>query len=162
MHTVTAVPITPAAFAPFGDVIAPGSAPAALVNAARFDRFDGLARVDCGADINVGIMRCANATALPCTIDLMECHPQGSQAFLPLDPLAFVIALAPPAAVPVVADVRAFVVPPYTGINMHAGVWHVPLLGSVVGQCFAVIDRAHPDNCDEVPLPEPFILEATL
>ncbi|MEM6818713.1 MAG: ureidoglycolate lyase [Pseudomonadota bacterium] len=150
---VSVVPITAAAFAPFGEVIEPAEQTAAMVNGQRFERFDALANVHCGdAPVNIGIMRCATATTLPCEMTVVERHPLGSQAFLPLDTLHYVIAVAPPQPQPDPTLFQGFVVPPRTGINMRAGVWHVPLLGSKVGQTFAVIDRATEDNCDEVTL----------
>ncbi|MEL6367965.1 MAG: ureidoglycolate lyase [Pseudomonadota bacterium] len=160
------VPVTPIsanAFAPFGEVIEPTEQTAEMVNGQRFERFDALASVHCGdAPVNVGIMRCATATTLPCEMTIVERHPLGSQAFLPLDTLHYIIAVAPPRAHPDPTQFRGFIVPPRTGINMRAGVWHVPLLGSRVGQTFAVIDRATEDNCDEITLSAPLRIPAAL
>ena len=156
------MPINAGNFAPFGELIAATERPATAVNAARFERFDGLARIDCGDAINVGIMRCAVATELPCSFDLLERHPLGSQAFVPLDPLAYVVVVGPASDAPQADALRAFVVPPRCGINMRAGIWHLPLLGSTPGQTFAVFDRTGDDNLEEYVLAEPVWLEAAL
>ncbi|MEO0366636.1 MAG: ureidoglycolate lyase [Pseudomonadota bacterium] len=156
-------PVNADLFAPFGELIEPAEIAAAMVNGQRFERFDGLATVDCGdAPVNVGLMRCATATQLPCTIELVERHPLGSQAFLPLDAKPYVVAMAPPECDPETGAFEAFVVPPRTGINMRAGVWHVPLLGSAVGQTFAVIDRVGEDNCDEHRLETLLVIQGSL
>ncbi|MEL7310811.1 MAG: ureidoglycolate lyase [Pseudomonadota bacterium] len=150
-------------FAPFGELIQPAEVSATLVNGQRFERFDGLATIDCGdAPVNVGVMRCATATEFPCTIDWVERHPLGSQAFLPLDAKPYVVAVAPHDCNPDTDTFHAFVIPPRTGINMHPGVWHVPLLGNSVGQMFVVIDRAGDDNCDEHQLKSPLFIQDLL
>ncbi|MEM9171684.1 MAG: ureidoglycolate lyase [Pseudomonadota bacterium] len=163
MITIQAAPLSADAFAPFGEVIEPGAREALSINAARFERFDGLANIDChGATVNVGLMRCVRTSAPPCDIELLERHPKGSQAFLPLDERPYLIGVAPATTTPDAQALRAFVVPARTGINMRAGIWHIPLLGSALGQTFAVIDRAGDDNCDEFTLPTPIRIEASL
>ena len=89
-------PLTPERFAPYGDVIEAGARQKAAMNAARFERFDDLARVDMSdaGRVAVSVARCRVATALPYRIDMVERHPLGSQAFIPLDPTPFIVVVA--------------------------------------------------------------------
>ncbi|MEL6448772.1 MAG: ureidoglycolate lyase [Pseudomonadota bacterium] len=153
-------PLTREAFAPYGDVIEPDDARHVQINDARFDRWVDLAKVDCGERVKIDMIRCANASTLPFEITLMERHPHGSQAFVPLTGEAFTVVVAPPGDAPDPAAFRAFTSDGSQGINMRPGVWHLPLVGFRVGQAFLVIDRDDPNNCDEVALTEPVILEA--
>ena len=160
MRTLRPEPLTPRAFAPFGDVIAPDAAKHVRINEARFDRWVDLARVDCGERVKIDIMRCAVPSALPFEVRLLERHPQGSQAFMPLTGEPFTVVVAPPGESPDPAALRAFESDGTQGINMRRGTWHLPLIGFREGQAFLVIDRDDPENCDEVSLTEPVLLEA--
>lgn len=158
-RSLTPVPLTAAAFAPFGDVIERDADRHVRINEARFDRWVDLARIDCGGAVKLDIMQCAVASELPLTVSLLERHPRGSQAFVPLTGEPFVVVVAPPGERPDLDALRAFSCDGQQGINMRPGVWHLPLIGFRVGQSFAVIDRNDPDNCDEVTLDEPVVLE---
>ncbi|MEL6948575.1 MAG: ureidoglycolate lyase [Pseudomonadota bacterium] len=155
-----AAPLTREAFAPFGDVIEPDDARHVEINDARFDRWVNLAEVDCGERVKIDMIRCANASTLPFEITLMERHPHGSQAFVPLTGEAFTVVVAPSGDTPDPDALCAFTSDGSQGINMRPGIWHLPLIGFRVGQSFLVIDRDDPDNCDEVSLTESVILEA--
>ena len=88
--TITLRPelLTAERFAPYGNVIEAGTRSRAPMNAARFERFDDLAKIDIadGGRVAVSVARCRIATALPWRIDTVERHPLGSQAFV-LSPL---------------------------------------------------------------------------
>jgi len=88
---------------------------------------------------------------LPLKIHMMEQHPLGSQAFIPLSRQPFVIVVAPPGEKVGPDYLKAFITNGYQGINYARGVWHFPLL--VLGseeQDFIVIDRGGEDtNCEE-------------
>jgi ureidoglycolate lyase len=73
-------------FAPFGDVIETSDDRTSEMNADRFERFDDLCSIDMGGDgrPTVSIARCRIATSLPYDLDMVERHPLGSQAFIPL------------------------------------------------------------------------------
>ena len=155
--------LTAEAFAPYGDVITTGAGPAAMMNDGRFQRFDDLCRVeiDAGGRVAVGIATCLEATPLPYEFDLVERHPHGSQAFMPLDFCRFVVAVAPPGDTVSVAEVRAFVTDGRQGINYRRGTWHMPLIALEKGQRFLVIDRAGDlPNCEERRLDKPLMLAA--
>ena len=157
MITLTPEVLTPARFAPYGDVIEATAERVAAMNASRFDRFDDLCRVetDIAGHVAVSIARCRVATALPYRFDVVERHPHGSQAFVPLTPCRFVVVVGPPEATVEAGDLRAFMTNGRQGINYHRGTWHMPLIAFESGQQFLVIDRAgDTPNCDEHSLGE--------
>ena len=159
--TLRPQPLTKERFAPYGDVIesAPGSK--APMNAARFERFDDLADVDVQDDgrVAVSIARCRVATTLPYRIDMVERHPLGSQAFVPLTPCTLVVVVAPPEESVDAQDLRAFMTNGRQGVNYHRGTWHMPLIAFEAGQEFLIIDRAgDAPNCEEHSLEEPVML----
>lgn len=153
------LPLTSERFAPFGDVIATSPPTRHAMNEARFERFDDLARVnvDHASDgrVAVSIARCRAATALPYRFDMIERHPLGSQAFVPLNGQRFIVVVAPPGESADIDDLRAFVTNGHQGVNYHRGVWHMPLIALEAGQEFLVIDRAGEGaNCEELILSE--------
>ena len=161
MRELVAVPLTAERFRVFGEVIE--DVPAAAVNAmneARFERFDELCSVDTDGDTAVSIARCRTATAMPYRVDIVERHPLGSQAFVPLDSQAFVVVVARPGAAPDASGLEAFVSNGRQGINYKRGTWHMPLLGLGAGHRFLVIDRKTDQvNCDVHQLAEPVLLD---
>ena len=107
----------------------------------------------------MSIARCRVATSLPYRIDMVERHPHGSQAFVPLKPCRLVIVVAPPVETVDVQDLRAFVTNGQQGVNYRPGTWHMPLIAFEEGQEFLIIDReADAPNCDEHWLDEPAML----
>lgn len=154
-------PLSRDGFAPYGDVIESAAASTAAMNAARFERFDDLCRVETqdNARVAVSIARCLVANTLPYRIDMVERHPLGSQAFVPLTAAKMVVVVAPPGAAVRASDLRAFVTNGRQGINYHRGTWHMPLIAFTAGQEFLIIDRVGDvPNCDECSLSEPVML----
>jgi ureidoglycolate lyase len=147
------VALTAAAFAPFGEVIEPAAAAAVQsINAGTAQRFHDIARIDPGEGgrVLLSIVR-ARARTLPFELELLERHPLGSQAFVPLDPATryLVVVAASAEATP-----RAFIAGHGQGVNFAAGTWHHPLLALDRSCDFLVLDRGgEGDNCDEVRLP---------
>ncbi len=161
--TITLVPkpLTSERFAQYGDVIESVVDRTAAMNAERFERFDDLCRLDMADDgrIAVSIARCRVATALPYRLDVVERHPLGSQAFVPLGPSRMIVVVAPPEESVEASDLRAFVTNGRQGINYHRGTWHMPLIAFESGQEFLIIDRAADQpNCDMHSLDEPMML----
>ena len=133
-------PLTAEAFAPFGDVLDCSGPPDRMINAGLCGRYHDRARLDF-ADGRAGIsLFQAQLRALPYALDLMERHPLGSQAFIPMSMEAFLVIVA--------EDLgnrpgkpRAFLTAPGQAVNIHRNTWHgvlTPLAGSGL---FAVIDR---------------------
>lgn len=161
---IQALPITPERFAPFGDVIAALPSHKEAMNAARFERFNDLANIDVdtsdGAHPAISIARARTASTMPYRFDLMERHPKGSQAFIPLSPFRFVVVVAPAGETVEANDLHAFVTNGSQGINYHKGVWHMPLIAFEAEQNFLIVDRAGGGrNFEEHVLGEPVTLE---
>jgi ureidoglycolate lyase len=136
MTEIRARPLTAAAFAPFGDVLNCDGAPDRIINAGLCGRFHDRARVDVtDGKVGISLFR-SELRALPYQLDLIERHPLGSQAFIPMSMHGFLVVVAGDDLVP-----QAFVTAPGEGINFHRGTWH-GVLTPLAGQgLFAVIDR---------------------
>lgn len=158
---ITLRPLTSEAFKPYGDVIDASSAPTFLANdgAARVHR--DLAHVDVGAEggrVCISVVRGA-PTALPLRIAVMERHPLGSQAFVPLDGARLLLVVAPEGDLDAEAIV-AFVGAPSQGVNYRRGVWHHPLIALHRASAFVVIDREGEGvNLNLERLAEPLVID---
>ena len=151
--TLAVEPLDAAAFAPFGEVIEAAAAKQVFsINEGTAQRFHDLARLDCGHEDGRVIVSLFRATprTLPFAVRMLERHPLGSQAFVPLDPATryLVVVAASPQDPP-----RAFHAAGGRGINLHRGTWHHPLIALEATRDFLVLDRGGPGaNCDEVVL----------
>ncbi len=156
------VPLDARAFSPFGDVIEADPSRRSTMNDGRFQRFDELAKTDVESGCaQIGIVRCDTATPLPYEFDLVERHPLGSQAFIPLAEFSFVVVVARGDTPVDPGALNAFFTNGRQGINYHRGTWHMPLIASIPGQEFLVIDRSGPGaNCDQQRLPTTVTLVA--
>jgi ureidoglycolate lyase len=159
-----AVPLTAERFAPYGDVIATAGGGIEAMNEARFDRFNDLARVDVDTSgeghVSVSIVRSKTPTELPYQFDMVERHPLGSQAFIPLSGFSFVVVVAPPGESVEPQDLQAFVTNGAQGINYHRGTWHMPLIALNGSQEFLVVDRAPGEgNCEQHYFEQKLLLE---
>lgn len=131
-------PLTAEAFAPFGDVIETRGAPDKLINAGKCGRFHDLAQLDFGQDGRAGIsLFDAEPRSLPYMLDLLERHPDGSQAFLPMTQNPFLVIVSETAH----SRPLAFLTAPGQGINLHRGTWHGVLTPLRAPGLFSVIDR---------------------
>lgn len=166
-RTRRAIPLTAERFAAFGDVLEASTKSRQAMNSARFDRFSDLATLDFGAQSSghpcISIARGKTPTALPFRLDMMERHPDGSQAFMPLSNFSFVIAVAAAAEEVNEEEIAVFISNGKQGINYHKGVWHMPMIAMQEGQEFLIVDRAvdvsGAGNCDEHYLSAPLIIE---
>ncbi|MDB5812920.1 MAG: ureidoglycolate hydrolase [Rhodocyclales bacterium] len=152
-YTLKIEPLTREAFTPFGDVIEASDAVRHFpINDGNTERYHDLANLDPGADgrIIASIFR-GQPRELPFTVSMMERHPQGSQAFVPLSGRDYLVVVAPPGEPPTARDLRCFLATAAQGVNYAKGVWHHPLLALDEVSDFLVIDRSGSgDNCDEV------------
>ncbi len=138
--TLIAAPLTEQAFKPFGDVISLRDTPDMIINQGMCGRHHDLARVDIeGGRAGISLFD-AEARHWPCEIALVERHPLGSQAFLPLDRTPFLVVVADDEAGQP-AGLRAFVTAPGQGVNLLRGVWHGVLCPIGARGTYAVIDR---------------------
>ena len=144
-------PLTAGAFAPFGDVIEAAGAPTKMINQGNCGRYDDVARLDFANEGRPGISVFeAKPYALPLTLNMVERHPLGSQAFITTGPHKWLAVVAPAGAPPKPVDLRAFVAGAGQGVNYRRGVWHHPLIALEAVSDFIVVDRGGAgDNCDE-------------
>jgi ureidoglycolate lyase len=156
MKTLQMERLTREAFAPFGDVIELDGARHFPINGGTTERYHDLAQVDVigqGGRPLINLFR-AQPRALPVEINMMERHPLGSQAFLPLSDVSYLIVVAPAGDFDP-AHMRAFWTDGWQGVNYAKGVWHHPLLALERVSDFVVVDRGgEQPNCDEIALAE--------
>lgn len=160
---LTPQPLTRERFAPYGDVVESTAIEMQPMNEARFERFDDLCNIDVddSGHVAVSITRCRAPTALPLRIVMVERHPLGSQAFVPLKPCRMVVVVAPPGETVEASELKAFVTNGRQGINYHRGTWHMPLIAFDAGQEFLIIDYAGGEpNCEQHELDEVVLVEA--
>ena len=155
-RTLTIEPLTAEAFAPFGDVMEVSDrARHFTINAGSTERYHDLARIDvadAGGHAILNIFR-AQPRGLPLRLLLLERHPLGSQAFMPLSGLPYLVVVADGGAEPDVSRLRCFRATPGQGVNYARGTWHHPLLALHSPSDFLVVDRGGSGaNCDEYPL----------
>lgn len=140
-RTIRTEPLTAEAFAPFGDVLEVNGAPDRLINQDLCGRYHDRARLDFGTGGRAGIsLFDAVPRVLPYTLDMVERHPEGSQAFLPMTAAPFLVIVAPDAG-GVPGTPRAFLTVPGQGVNYHRGTWHGVLTPLSAPGLFAVVDR---------------------
>jgi ureidoglycolate lyase len=125
--TLIVAPLTADAFAPFGDVLEGPALPGRVV------ADDALGPMQPALRPSLALVFKPNAD-LPLRSATMERHPFSSQTFMPLDAGAWLVVVAPDAAVggPDMARAQAFLARPDQGVTYRAGAWHHP---------FTVLDR---------------------
>ena len=158
-----AVPLTAAAFAPFGEVIETAGHTPRLINAGTSERFDDLTPVDVLANGGRPLISIFKATPrpLPFVVRELERHPLSSQAFYPLDGLPYLVVVAEPGDSPWGSRIRAFRAAGDQGVNYRRGTWHHALLALGKTCHFLVVDRGgSEENCDEVVV-EPAVTVVT-
>lgn len=155
-------PLTAKAFAPYGEMIAVDAATRHFsINGGNTERYHDLANLDPGPEgkLIVSIFR-GQPRLLPFAVTMMERHPLGSQAFIPLGQHPYLIVVARPGPQPGPDDLHAFLAQPGQGVNYATGVWHHPLLALNEISDFLVVDRSGPgNNCDEAAIAPPAFLE---
>jgi ureidoglycolate lyase len=155
-RTLTAEPLSAAAFAPFGDVIEAAGA-SFPINGGMCDRFHDLARIEVVGDGRIGVsVGDSRPYALPLAFTLVERHPLGSQAFVPMSEDPFLVVVAPDEdgrpGTP-----RAFLTGPGQGVNYLRNVWHGVLTPLRRPARFLIVDRIGTgNNLEEYHYPEPW------
>ena len=142
--TITIIPkkITKENFAKFGELITTDNIKPISINDGYAKRFDGIANLDTSkenGETTLSIFSAIKRT-FPMSIDMMEQHPLGSQAFIPMKETTFLSFVAPNTDKPDLNKVEAFIIPPGLGINYKSGTWHFPLI-STEDMNFLVVDR---------------------
>ena len=88
-------PLTAEAFAPFGEVLEVRGAPDKIINQGLCGRHHDLADLDFGGGrAGISVFN-AEPRALPFTLEMVERHPLGVQAFLPMHQNPYLVVVAP-------------------------------------------------------------------
>ena len=129
-------------FKKFGDMITTDNIKPLEINDGYAKRYDGIANLDTKKDDGESIISIFSALkrSFPMKVDMMEKHPLGSQAFIPMKETTFLAFVAPEGTKPDLDKVEAFIIPKGIGVDYNAGIWHFPLIATE-DMNFLVIDR---------------------
>jgi ureidoglycolate lyase len=155
-RTLRVQALTREAFRTFGEVIQADGAHSYKINRGSTLRIHDLCRVRAMSRgrVLVSFFKALDTVSLPFKPALLECHPLGSQAFVPRGEAKFLVLVAPAADVPDLEKLRAFVTDGKQGVNYAPGVWHLPLASFTLAT-YVVVDRGGPgENLGEFELRE--------
>ena len=140
-------PIDDENFSKYGDIVSTKNINPININNGYAKRFDGIANLDTSKEKGETTISIFSALKreFPMKIDMMEKHPLGSQAFIPMKETVFLVFVAPEGNEPDLKKIESFIVPKGIGINYKPGIWHFPLI-STEDMNFLVIDRKGPGD----------------
>lgn len=143
MRSIVARPLNRENFAEFGEVIEVEGAHHYPINGGKCERFHALARAEAAGENGHVIINLFKATPyeFPLQLSMVERHPFGSQAFIPLSPRPFMVVVChdgPDGP----GEPHAFVTKPGQGVNYPRNLWHGVLTPVGQPQDFVVVDRA--------------------
>jgi ureidoglycolate lyase len=158
-EVLTVQPLTPEAFAPFGEVLQRDGAEIRMINEGTTERFHALARLQVTDGSAIVSLFRGQPRRFPFMITMMERHPLGSQAFFPLQNRPWLAVVAEDRngipGKPVVFRASGT-----QGVNYARNVWHHPLMALDVVSDFLVVDRdGSGDNLEEYVYPEAYPIE---
>ena len=136
------IPMTKENFSKFGDMIGTENIKPIEINNGYANRFDDIAKIDTSnnnGETTISIFS-ALKRSFPMKIDMMEKHPLGSQAFIPMKETTFLTLVAPEGEKLEVDKIESFIIPKGKGVNYKTGIWHFPLI-STEDMDFLVVDR---------------------
>jgi len=151
-HKLNLEKLTKKNFSPFGDVIQRDETKRILINQKTTERFHDLAEVDVKTKNGFPVINIFRGQPRPLPIDIrmMERHPLGSQAFIPLQNNPYLVVVAPISEKVTPEDLRAFIANGNQGVNYKRNLWHHPLLVLEDNHEFLVVDRGgEGENCVE-------------
>ena len=133
-------PLTTNAFKAFGEIIEATGEPDKIINQGLCGRYHDLAQLDfTTGKAGLSVFN-AEARSLPFKLEMMERHPEGSQAFIPMHQYPFLIIVSHDKnGVP--DTPISFISKPGQGINIFKNTWHGVLCPLHSPGLFAVIDR---------------------
>lgn len=132
--------LTAKALAPYGDLMEASGTPDKVINQGKCIRYHDRALLDFSdGAAGISIFKGEKET-LPMPLQLVERHPMGSQAFVPMSADSFLVVVARDEnGIP--QDPKAFLTKPGQAINFHRGTWHGVLAPLSEPGLFVVIDR---------------------
>ncbi|MBC8159265.1 MAG: ureidoglycolate lyase [Alphaproteobacteria bacterium] len=150
-------PLSRENFAPFGDVIEAGAGTRVSINDGTTIRYNDVADIDVAQDGGRPIISIFESSPFdfPLEISMLERHPKGSQAFIPLDDHPYFVVVAPTGEDVSTDQIEVFLASGKQGVNYPKGVWHHPVI-VMEPMRFLVVDRSEPkSNCDLFHFPQP-------
>ena len=134
-------------FRKFGQIIDTSKKKFFRINNGYAKRYDNLGKINTSTKKGKTIVSIFSAKkrSFPMKVDMMEKHPLGSQAFVPMKETSFLVFVAPKANKPDLKKIESFRIPKQTGVNLNPGIWHFPLI-STKDMNFLVIDRKGKGN----------------
>ena len=157
-----AQPLTKAAFAAFGEVIELEGARQISINHGLTTRFHDLFTIDTdGGRPIVSLFRTA-PLPLPHRVRVIERHPLGSQAFLPMDEIPFLVLVAAEVDPITASDLFLFITNGRQGINFHKNTWHHFQIVLGEPRDFVVVDRGGSDNLEETRIEDEVWIPASV
>ena len=129
-------------FSKYGQIIDTSKKTYFRINNGYAKRYDNLGKINTSTKKGKTVVSIFSAKKrlFPMKIDIMEKHPLGSQAFIPMKETSFFAFVAPKGNRPNLRKIKSFIIPKQTGINLNPGIWHFPLI-STKKMNFLVIDR---------------------
>ncbi|MCY1243336.1 Ureidoglycolate lyase [Ensifer sp. M14] len=160
MKEIEIKPLTREAFAPFGDVIETENAHSFPINGGKCTRYHDLAKIETAGDKGrpmISLVR-GEPYPLPLKLTMVERHPLGSQAFIPLTDNPFLVVVSGETSEGP-SEPIAFRTAPGQGVNIARNVWHGILTPLEDVSDFAVVDRGGEGvNLEEHFFEQPFLL----
>jgi ureidoglycolate lyase len=161
MQHLEILPLTKAAFAPYGDVIEADPSKMRLINNGTTERYHALAEpvvVGQPERLIFNIFR-GQPRSFPYEVAMMERHPFGSQSFVPLSGRPFLVGVSDD------EDGRPgrpkiFLARADQGVNYFPDTWHHPLMALGEVSDFLVVDRDNTAaNLEEFFFEKPYAIE---
>ncbi|CAG0911653.1 unnamed protein product [Cyprideis torosa] len=157
-NTLKATPISSDAVAGLAELIEASGAPDKLINQGLCGRFHDRANLDIEGDAGISVFK-SKSFAMPFKMEMMERHPHGSQAFLPMQEGEYLVVVAEDKDGAPHAP-RAFIAGVGQGVNIGRNVWHGVLCPLSDPGLFMVVDRVTDGpNLEEHWFDEPFVIE---
>lgn len=155
---IVARPLTAEAFVPYGDVIEKDGADHFPINNGRCMRYHDLAKIETSGPGARPIVSIASSEPyeLPLSLAMVERHPFGSQAFIPLTDRPYLVVVCPDEnGVPGCPE--AFLAANGQGVNYRQNTWHGVLTPLDLQSDFIIVDRAgEGENLEEFFFDAPY------
>lgn len=151
---VIARPLTPEAYAPYGEVIAARADAPRVANHGTAQAWDGLATLAStrpDAVTSAALFRCAPHQDPHLEVRWLERHPASTQLFAPLGGGRYLLVVARGGDQPDLSTLAAFVAEGACAITYAPGVWHHPMVALDAALDFVnvlAVDGSDGD-CDE-------------
>jgi len=159
LKILTVKPLTPEAFAQFGEVLQTEGAEVRIINEGTTERFHAIARAQITGGTAILSLFRGQPRRFPFAITMMERHPLGSQSFYPLQDRPWLVVVAEDQnGVP--DKPMVFLASGHQGVNYASNVWHHPLMALEEVSDFLVVDRdGNGENLEEFVFPEGYSIE---